>query len=445
MATLLIIAAAAIYPVCATTSQKESEAEAYVLEKLQKGEHADLEGKFPKDRFPESKRELSAFFIKSLLTNRDAKLKIDPQGIWIQHAVITGSLNLESQDISYDVVLRGCMFAGNINFFGSNFARGLELSDCTFKGDANFYGTTIRQDFLIYKSKFESANITLFDRAQVGGLFVADDCTFDSSDVSFNDARVDGRFSAKRCIFNSKWVSFIGAHFADLFLNGSEFHKFLSIDFTRMQADFISFDEVTIDPPPKKPPSEILLQQMTFKLLSPVDPQKLQFLFSSYNAEFYTALETSFRTHGYPAEADNIFIAKKRAERRAKCTSFVRNCDSRLSFTWSMFQDLLIGYGKSLQNLLFWSLGFILIGIFFFRSENVMRTKDPKDAEQYKGKYHAFWYSLDLFLPVIKLGEADVWTPKDNRRWANLYRKVHIIIGSLFVPIGLAAWTGIIK
>ena len=74
-----------------------------------------------------------------------------------------------------------------------------------------------------------------------------------------------------------------------------------------------------------------------------------------------------------------------------------------------------------------------------------MRTKDGKDTENYEGKYNAFWYSLDLFLPIIKLGEADVWTPKDNRRWANLYRKVHIIIGSLFVPIGLAAWTGIIK
>ncbi len=74
-----------------------------------------------------------------------------------------------------------------------------------------------------------------------------------------------------------------------------------------------------------------------------------------------------------------------------------------------------------------------------------MRIKDEKDAPHYAGRYNAFWYSLDLFLPIIKLGEADVWTPKDNRRWALFYRKVHIITGSLFVPIGLAAWTGIIK
>jgi hypothetical protein len=155
-------------------------------------------------------------------------------------------------------------------------------------------------------------------------------------------------------------------------------------------------------------------------------------------------LETSLRTHGYPDEADNIFIAKKRAERRENCKSFLHQC-RRGAWALSLFEDLLAGYGKSLQNLLYWSLGFLVIGMIVFRSEKGMRTKDEKNAENYDGKYNPFWYSLDLFLPVIKLGEADVWTPKHYRRWANLYRKVHIIIGSLFVPIGLAAWTGIIK
>jgi hypothetical protein len=106
---------------------------------------------------------------------------------------------------------------------------------------------------------------------------------------------------------------------------------------------------------------------------------------------------------------------------------------------------MLAGYGKRLQYLLGWSVGFLLLGMLVFRGEKGMRIKDEKDAPHYAGRYNAFWYSLDLFLPIIKLGEADVWTPKDDRRWANLYRKVHIIVGSLFVPIGLAAWTGIIK
>ena len=175
-----------------------------------------------------------------------------------------------------------------------------------------------------------------------------------------------------------------------------------------------------------------------------MNAQKLSWLLTRYDAEFYTAMESSFRSHGYPNEADKIFIDGKRAERRENCKSFFHQCQ-RGAWALSMFEDMLAGYGKSLQNLLYWSLGFLLLGTFVFRSEKGMRTKNAKDAEDYEGKYHAFWYSLDLFLPIIKLGEADVWTPKYYRRWANLYRKVHIIIGSLFVPIGLEAWTGIIK
>ena len=81
-----------------------------------------------------------------------------------------------------------------------------------------------------------------------------------------------------------------------------------------------------------------------------------------------------------------------------------------------MFEDGLAGYGKSLQNLLAWSLGFVVLGAFVFGREAGMKTKTSKDDPYYAGKYHAFWYSLDLFLPIIKLGEADIWTPRDDRR-----------------------------
>jgi hypothetical protein len=94
---------------------------------------------------------------------------------------------------------------------------------------------------------------------------------------------------------------------------------------------------------------------------------------------------------------------------------------------------------------LLWSTVFIFIGFLVFRREADMKTKRRDDADMHKNKYSAFWYSLDLFLPVMHLGDADIWTPKDERRMALLYKRFHIIIGALFVPIGLAAWTGIIK
>ncbi len=452
MASLLfVIGVAALSPVGADTPQAESEAERYVRETVEKGEVAVL-GK----NKPDSQRGLSASFVANLLTSRDARLS-GPHGVSILGAVITGDLNLRDQDIPNNVVMDNCTFENGVDLNGSHFAKSLGLTHANFKY-VNFSYATIGLDFIANLSSFESPMFagmrvgrdfriegstfgsvpTSFESTTVTGSFTVDDCVFNSI-VSFDKMRVDGSFSAKRCVFGGSRVTFISAHFADCFLNGSSFDKVSTIDFTGMQADLISFESVQL-----KTASDVKHKQMTFKLLRPMNVEKLQFLLSPYDAELYTTVEGLFRTHGYPDEADKIFIAKKRAERRKDCQSFLHQC-GRGAWAWSMFQDMLLGYGKSLQNLLYWSLGFLLIGIFVFRREKGMRLKDEKDAPHYAGRYNAFWYSLDLFLPIIKLGEADVWTPKDDRRWANLYRKVHIIIGSLFVPIGLAALTGIIK
>jgi len=470
---LLCIGAASLHPVCGTTSPAESDAERLVLDKIQKGEVADL------NRLGESpdKRSLSASFIERLLTSRDPELRIHTHGVWIQNAVVTGKLNLVDKEILHDVYLGFCDFKEEFNLTASHFPKGLDLSNSTFERGSVFADATIGSDFVApdctfawYVAIFSGMRVgrdfriehstfgtlrTSFDSAQVGGVFAVDGSTFHSESVFFDNMRVVGSFSAQHCTFSydqqsfrefllredkRSAVEFIGAHLADVSLNGSVFDGVLTVDFTRVQADSISFNDVQF-----KTPTDVKVEQMTFKLLTPVNVEQLQFLLSHYNPEFYSNLEASFRNHGYADQADNIFIARKRAERREHCKDFLGPCH-RGAWVWSIFQDMLAGYGKSLQNLLYWSLGFLLIGTFVFRSEKGMRLKDEKkDAPHYSGRYNAFWYSLDLFLPIIKLGEADVWTPKDDRRWANLYRRVHIIIGSLFVPIGLAAWTGIIK
>ncbi|MDX6527997.1 MAG: hypothetical protein QOH41_287 [Blastocatellia bacterium] len=455
---LFVIALAAFSPVSADTPQAESAAERFVREQVEKGEVAVL----AKNK-PDSERRLSASFVAKLLISRDARLS-NPHGVSILGAVITGDLNLRDLDIPNNVFMDDCTFDA-VDLHGSHFAKSLGLTHANFKY-VDFSDATIGLDFIANLSSFKSNSFdrmrvgrdfriegstfdsaaTSFESTTVAGIFTVDDCVFNSI-VSFNNMRVDGSFSAKGCVF-AEWkehpngesrVTFIGGHFADVFLNGSSFNKVSTIDFTGMQADLISLEGVQ-----PKTLSGVKHEQMTFKLLRPMNAEKLQLLFSPFDAELYTTVESLFRTHGYPDEADKIFIARKRAERREQCPSLLQKCHPG-AWAWSMFQDALAGYGKSLQNLLYWSLGFLLIGIFVFRREKGMRLKDEKDAPHYAGRYNAFWYSLDLFLPIIKLGEADVWTPKDDRRWANLYRKVHIIIGSLFVPIGLAAWTGIIK
>jgi len=271
---------------------------------------------------------------------------------------------------------------------------------------------------------------------RVGGDLVVDATSF-RHEADFDSLTVKGIASFRGVDFAGP-VSFSGAKFSDLFLVGSSFDSSKPADFTRMKFDngyFKGFSTKTLP----------LMEQMTFQYVSPITWVKPEALSpGEYDPELYVRLEALYRRQGYAAEADDIFLAGKRTERRQNCTSLLRQCH-RTAWVWSLFQDALAGYGKRLENLLYWSLGFLVFGTLIFRNENGMRTKDWKDLPSYAGKYRPLWYSLDLFLPIIKLGEADVWTPRDNRRWANLYKKIHIIVGSLFVPIGLAAWTGIIK
>lgn len=484
-ALLLLVGGFTLGPARAATPQAQSADEKYVLERLQHPTLADVDNLVfflvsPEDRVaarePPQLR-LSSTFIADLVTGRYPRLKT--HDINIQNAVISGELDLSGRKITNDVTLLNCRFEDAVSFSHSHFANYFFIGGCEFKAPVNFTGATLAGGLGISWSTFqvsttfvqvqvdESIEIknstflgmsTSFDSVQIRKEFTIRNSRFRSLQVSFDDLRVDGRFSVDGCAFSFEQnspdeivimsnerpdskVSFSGARFGDLFLKDSSFNNISSIDFTRLQTDMLSFERVH-----STTPSDIQVQLMTFKLLRPVNAdQLLQFPLSVYNPELYAEVETFLRTHGYPDEADKIFIAKKRAERRKKCNDFWGQCNNVGAWALSMFEDLLAGYGKSLQNLLWWSLGFLLLGTWVFRSEKGMRTKEAKDAEHYEGRYNPFWYSLDLFLPIIKLGEADVWTPKDYRRWANLYRKVHIIIGSLFVPIGLAAWTGIIK
>lgn len=463
---LLGIGGPATSPCFAAIPQTQSEGERYVLEELRKGADVDL------TRLLEGMRELSAEFFAALLTNRVENLKLK-RGLLIRGAIVKGLLDLKGEEIPYDVSLYSCSFDW-VDFTDSHFAKGLTLLNARFTGPAIFDRATVGFDFTAGGSAFaksatfkgmrtgdnfdlQQATFTdgaVFTSVRVGGTFSVDDSHFVSAYSWFDQMRVDGDFSAENCAFGyregeskpvipEEWqqstVSFAGSRFGNFFLNGATFNKISTIDLTRIQTDLISLERVQ-----SATASNVKHEQMSFKLVRPMNAEQLTFLLTPYDAELYTTVEGLFRAHGYADEADKIYVAKKRAERNETCPSFLHQCHLG-PWGLSMFQDVLAGYGKNFKNLLYWSLGFLLLGAIVFRSEKGMRLKDEKDAPHRAGRYQAIWYSLDLFLPIIKLGEADAWTPKDNRRWARLYRKVHIIVGSLFVPIGLAAWTGIIK
>lgn len=74
-----------------------------------------------------------------------------------------------------------------------------------------------------------------------------------------------------------------------------------------------------------------------------------------------------------------------------------------------------------------------------------MEAQKADDIARVTGTYNPFWYSLALFLPISGLDDAKVWGPRRERKKTRLYMRLHSLLGYLLIPIGIAAWTGIIK
>ena len=454
----VILTLALWYPgrgVLASQKAGRTDAESYVLEQVAAGNPALLEEMFP----TKEGRRLSGSFIRELLTNRDKRITVHPHGIMIEGAFFPDGIDLKNEEVSYDVTLRSCQCDGDLDFTQCRFAKSLAIEGTVFGGDVDFTLASIGFNFMCDGARFnrpqqsaDTPEVTFnnikvggdfsvtnvefgeqvnFTQAEITGNYLADDSTFRES-ADFNNLKVKSEGYFRRTTFEGP-VDFREASFTSLFLTDSRFlntNELVSFESIRMDTGFL--DRTSFEGPVK-------IEGMTFQNLSPTSWEKLESLAtrSDYNAEFYSNLELLFRKHGYSDQADAVFIAQSRRARRELLNG--------IAWFWSLLQDLLVGYGRHLERLLLWSTVFIFTGFLVFRREAGMKTKRTDDAELHKNRYSPFWYSLDLFLPVMHLGDADIWTPKDERRMALVYKRFHIIIGALFVPIGLAAWTGIIK
>ena len=102
---------------------------------------------------------------------------------------------------------------------------------------------------------------------------------------------------------------------------------------------------------------------------------------------------------------------------------------------------LLIGYGRQPWRALIPCAVLIALGCVLF-SPNKM---EPQKLEDTPRVYSRFWYSLNLFLPVVDLQAGKVWKPKADQTFLRNYMRVHIMLGWILIPIVLAALTGLIK
>ena len=213
---------------------------------------------------------------------------------------------------------------------------------------------------------------------------------------------------------------------------------------------------------------------------------------STFRRNSYIRLESYYRGRGMEKEANNVYFAMRSRESKSGWPKYLSN--GLLLIT--------VGYGKWPWLALVWSLFFIVIGcIVFFCEDNMVMNKKYEDDYTNKElpqnpsklgvlliklrnpvtstihstfatlktriteifcllmcsgdkapdkntmepKYNPLWYSIALFLPIVELEDVKIWTPNPKCTWRRLYMRLHVILGYLLIPIGLAAWTGLIK
>jgi hypothetical protein len=476
-----------------------SPAEQFVVRTIEEGKEADLKN------FSSSakKRVVGHDFLERLLTGAYGKLDSRRRSVKVRNAVLEGRLDISNEEIPDAVWLRDCIFEAGVDFSGARFARDLSFEHSSF-GPAPSRGQ--RPPFPAYEDEdnhalfigmqvdgsvtFSGATFyvpTDFTYAGISGPFLFDSVKLLSSGYSdfeglktkepalFRNDHFEGPVSLPdaelfELFFEDNTFNSRSAFNApDLNLTQAQIARELSIKniaFRWLDARYLSiagpaaFDDVTVSN--KLSLAHSSFQTLTIKQLEDwrqkgtldVDLEGLSFegvdvpenkvddyasrmldLINSdrcrYSPQPFMELEKFLRSHGNPEKADETYIDMRRRERRELAW---------WKWPWDWLLDRLVGYGRKPWRAALYSLAVAVVGVFIFRPHRMESRKEGVQSPCYS----SFWYSLDLLAPVIDLGPAKEWKPKDNV-WLRHYTYFQRLAGWILIPLVVGAITGIIK
>jgi len=153
-----------------------------------------------------------------------------------------------------------------------------------------------------------------------------------------------------------------------------------------------------------------------------------------YSFDVYDSLEAYFQREGRPELADAAFLESKRRERVD--ASLTARC-------WSTFLDWTVGQGRDPGRAFLLSLIPLAFGALLFQRKNMTVSEDKRHGED--PPYNSLWFSLAMLLPELDLWLKNKWEPKPKKQWLWAYACLHKFAGWVLIPVGLAAFAGIVK
>ncbi len=464
------VAIFALYPFCLAGASRSLPAllldsptltvsEKFVLAQITAGKSADLKSQFPEA----TNRVLRGAFLEALLTQSGTN--VHRNGFSIEHAVILDAVDLRNAEVHYETSLTQCRFAGEMNFSKSSFENGLFLTGSAFEKSASFASMKIGRLAVFDQTRFAAEMNAA--QMEITGVFSVREAHFDSptAAVDFTSLNVGGDTLFTRTTFAGP-VTFQSAHIEEnwhfdgsLFTNTTALVNFEEVKvgaattFTGCRfAGYVSFKDAKFTaldfskvtwPAAHDDNPWLWLNGMTYSRISAgSEKDSWQNLYnlvqrtahgSAYSADVFSHLDDYYRKLGYPRQANTFFRAQKKRERAEVL--------SGASKAWSFFLEQFVGYGRSPERAIFWSVAVIGFGCVMFRPNRM----EPQKSEYSARKYSPFWYSVDVYLPIIKLHDAEIWKPKEEYVMTHVWRRVHTILGWALIPIAIATWTGMLS
>ena len=156
-----------------------------------------------------------------------------------------------------------------------------------------------------------------------------------------------------------------------------------------------------------------------------------------FNKQIYRSASAYLEREGRSDLSREILL---KSHRRA-LTEGPKAAGGYVRYAWKWLLYITIGGGDAPERAFFFLIGLLFVGTRVYRVRDRMIWRGRGDAPPYS----AFWYTLDLLLPIIKLEDARDWFPLPHQRGRMFIARVFRVTGFVLIPLLLASLTGLVK
>lgn len=434
-----------------------------------------------------AEREVRAEMIRWLCVNSEAKALVDPAGVRLVGARVSGELDLSYAEVKFPLSMNHCRFTSRAHLEGSqlpfldldgSWTVGIGADSAIFKqglylrkgfksdGEISLTGAQTRGDLDCSESAFisQSGKAISASRAVVGG-----DVRLDGGEakgtINLIGANVGGDVVFDGGRFTKSGGDAIvlqrAAIKGGIFFGTNEGHAFRvngNVDLTGASAGALGDDRQSW-------PNKLGLEGFVYERIlgGPRDAaSRLEWL----------KLDTSGSNQPYRQLAK---VLQDSGDRRGARSVLIR-LDRNLTRFWLRPLMGLIAYGHRPVNALWGLAALTLFGALLYRQAGPTITPTDKDAYQSVAsksalpanypRFQPFIFSLENTFPLVKLGQADKWQADPEPQAAtrpvgNVWRRLlaytassvfirrfiwtQILLGWLLATLFLAAISGIVQ